>query len=53
MGLCLFFLPNFPGTRFIQGGTFIPYSRVRSADFYLMSADLVWCKLGDFKEDKN
>ena len=28
MGLCLFFLPNFPGATFIQGGTFIPDSRV-------------------------
>ena len=26
---------------------------IRSADFWLMSADLIWCKLGDFKEDKN
>ena len=28
MGLCLFFLPNFPGSIFIQGGIFIPDSRV-------------------------
>ena len=28
MGLRLFFLPNFPGARFIQGHTFIPDSRV-------------------------
>ena len=28
MGLRLFFLPNFPGTMFIQGATFIPDSRV-------------------------
>ena len=28
MGLRLFFLPNFPGATFIQGGTFIPDSRV-------------------------
>ena len=28
MGLRLFFLPNFPGDTFIQGGTFIPDSRV-------------------------
>ena len=28
MGLRLFFLPNFPGTTFIQGATFIPDSRV-------------------------
>ena len=28
MGLCLLFLPNFPGATFIQGGTFIPDSRV-------------------------
>jgi hypothetical protein len=27
MGLCLFFLPNFPGATFIQGDTFIPDSR--------------------------
>ena len=30
MGLCLLFLPNFPGATFIQGGTFIPESRVTS-----------------------
>ena len=30
MGLRLFFLPNFPGATFIQGGTFIPDSRARS-----------------------
>ena len=30
MGLRLFFLPNFPGAMFIQGGTFIPDSRVES-----------------------
>ena len=28
-GLCLFLLPNIPGATFIQGGTFIPDSRVR------------------------
>ena len=28
MGLCLFFLSNFSGATFIQGGTFIPDSRV-------------------------
>ena len=28
MGLRLFFLPHFPGARFIQGDTFIPDSRV-------------------------
>ena len=28
MGLCLFFLSNFPGATFIQGATFIPDSRV-------------------------
>ena len=27
MGLRSFFLPNFPGTKFIQGGTFIPDSK--------------------------
>ena len=27
-GLCLLFLPNIPGAMFIQGGTFIPDSRV-------------------------
>ena len=32
MGLCLFFLPNFPGTMFIQGATFIPDSRVPKAE---------------------
>ena len=28
MGLRLFFLQNIPGATFIQGGTFIPESRV-------------------------
>jgi hypothetical protein len=28
MGLCLLFLPNVPGTMFIQGATSIPDSRV-------------------------
>ena len=28
MGLRLSFLPNFPGATFIQGGTFIPDSKV-------------------------
>ena len=28
MGLCLFFLPNFPAATFIQGSMFIPDSRV-------------------------
>ena len=28
MGLCLFFLPNFPAAMFIQGATFIPDSGV-------------------------
>ena len=27
-GICLLFLPNVPGATFIQGGTFIPDSRV-------------------------
>ena len=25
---------------------------IRSADFWLMSADLIWCKLGNFNQDK-
>ena len=29
-GLCLLFLPNVPGAMFIQGGTFIPDSRVHN-----------------------
>ena len=29
MGLCLFFLPNFPEATFIQRATFIPDSRVK------------------------
>ena len=33
MGLRLFFLPNFPGAMFIQGGTFIPDSRVLNHRF--------------------
>ena len=35
MGLRLFFLPNFPGATFIQGGTFIPDSRVGESEDYL------------------
>ena len=35
MGLCLSFLPNFPGAMFIQGGTFIPDSGVVSNCFGL------------------
>ena len=31
MGLCLFFLPNFPGATSIQGDTFIPDSRVQGS----------------------
>ena len=34
MGLRLFFLPNFPGATFIQGGTFIPDSRVTKYNFF-------------------
>ena len=30
-GLCLLFLPNVPGATFIQGGTFIPESRVHNS----------------------
>ena len=30
-GLCLLFLPNVPGAMFIQGGTFIPGSRVNTS----------------------
>ena len=26
---------------------------ITSVDFWLMSADLIWCKLGDFNQDKN
>ena len=29
-GLCLLFFPNVPGAMLIQGGTFIPDSRVRT-----------------------
>ena len=36
MGLCLFFLPNFTGATFIQGGTFIPDSRVKSSVYRLV-----------------
>ena len=34
-GLCLLFLPNVPGATVIQGGTFIPDSRVVSAETIL------------------
>ena len=35
MGLRLFFLPNFPGATFIQGGTFIPDSIIPDSRVYL------------------
>ena len=38
MGLCLFFLTNFPGATFIQGATFIPESRVVVARFVISIA---------------
>ena len=34
-GLCLLFLPNVPGAMFIQGGTFIPDSRVTSFSWFM------------------
>ena len=34
-GLCLLFLPNVPGAIFIQGGTFIPDSRVGDILWYV------------------
>ena len=42
MGLRLFFLPNFPGTMFIQGATFIPDSRVvRKLSFHYIREKLL------------
>ena len=41
-GLCLLFFPNVPGAMFIQGGTFIPDSRVSE----LISWNIehtIWC----------
>ena len=35
MGLRLFFLPNLPGATFIQGGMFIPDSRVAKPAYLL------------------
>ena len=52
MGLRLFFLPNFPGTTLIQGGTFIPDSRVMTSHLcYEISAGLMFCNL--LKEGRN
>ena len=34
MGLHLFFLPNYPGAKFIQGARFIPDSRVVLAVYH-------------------
>ena len=33
-GLCLLFFPNVPGAMFIQGGTFIPDSRVMGCQYF-------------------
>ena len=35
-GLCLLFLPNVPWAMFIQGGTFIPDSRVGSTRLFIV-----------------
>ena len=52
MGLCLFFLPNFPGATFIQGATFIPDSRVVqelipkiAGPFQVETSNLLHCAL--------
>ena len=55
MRLRLFFLPNFLGAKFMQGGTFIPDSRVDSHDdqkdwlsknTFLQLCECFWCILG-------
>ena len=37
MGLRFFFLPIFPGATFIQGGTFIPDSRVHTKSIFVIN----------------
>ena len=53
-GLCLLFLPNVPGAMFIQGGTFIPDSRVTDLTFQEPSGTM--CTIdywhGNFKNYK-
>ena len=39
-------------TRYLSWLKWPNLHHIRSADFWLMSADLVWCKLGDFNQDK-
>ena len=41
--LCLLFLPNVPGAMFIQGGTFIPDSRVDDLNSILQRVYFVHC----------
>ena len=48
-GLCLLFLPNVPGAMFIQGGTFIPDSRVNHRLHFLRNK---WI-LSPFRSDWN
>ena len=53
MGLRLFFFPNFPGTMFIQGATFIPDSRVGeylTMNFihFLFTCNAFWCEQNFF-----
>ena len=46
-GLCLLFLPNVPGATIIQGGTFIPESRVN------ISVRAIWEAQASNNEEKN
>ena len=40
-GLCLLFLPNVPGAMFIQGGTFIPDSRVSALNEHNLTFEYI------------
>ena len=56
-GLCLLFLPNVPGAMFIQGGTFIPDSRVSLLNnctyFLLVSSGWYFLMFAVFSEMDN
>jgi hypothetical protein len=46
MGIRLLFLPNCPGATFIQGGTFIPDSRVEIKTFSLvLEFEIMCCRM--------
>ena len=47
-GLCLLFLPNVPGATIIQGGTFIPESRVPVVIWHTLVESVItpWREMG-------